>query len=197
MLRIFGPGLKDGPLPEHYEPLECPVEKHPFSAQLNNPVAAIFKADKDTIKSSDPRVPLCRHHLPGHRTLADGCSHQVAAVAARGRTPDFRRNERAACRVQGYRQRRKSHSRIAKRLSGGRGDRNQAVAVPSSFRETKCIWLACRGISDGFTQAMGVTAPICSLLRWAIPTRVSRNRRHLWSTCGRKGHKPWQVRAFS
>ena len=24
---LFGPGLADGPFPEHYEPLECPVEK--------------------------------------------------------------------------------------------------------------------------------------------------------------------------
>jgi len=24
---LFGPGLNDGPFPEHYEPLECPIEK--------------------------------------------------------------------------------------------------------------------------------------------------------------------------
>jgi formate dehydrogenase major subunit len=55
---IFGPGLKDGPFPEHYEPLECPVEKNPFSAQLSNPVAAVFTTDKDVIKTCDPRFPF-------------------------------------------------------------------------------------------------------------------------------------------
>ena len=55
---IFGPGLKDGPLPEHYEPLECPVEKNPFSPQLTNPVAAVYKSEKDVIKTCDPRYPF-------------------------------------------------------------------------------------------------------------------------------------------
>ncbi len=55
---LFGPGLKDGPFPEHYEPLECPVEKNPFSAQLNNPVAVSFTTSKDAIKTCDPRFPF-------------------------------------------------------------------------------------------------------------------------------------------
>jgi len=55
---LFGPGLKDGPFPEHYEPLECPVEKNSFGPQLNNPVAAIFKSNKDVIKTCDPRYPF-------------------------------------------------------------------------------------------------------------------------------------------
>ena len=55
---IFGPGMKDGPFPEHYEPLECPVEKHPFSSQLTNPVAATFGSERDIIKTCDPRFPF-------------------------------------------------------------------------------------------------------------------------------------------
>ena len=42
---LFGPGLADGPFPEHYEPLECPVEKNLMSPQKNNPVIKRF--DKD------------------------------------------------------------------------------------------------------------------------------------------------------
>ena len=34
---IFGPGLKDGPFPEHYEPWESVVD-NPFSSQQRNPV---------------------------------------------------------------------------------------------------------------------------------------------------------------
>jgi formate dehydrogenase major subunit len=55
---IYGPGLNDGPFPEHYEPIECPVEKNPFGAQLASPVAAIFATAKDVIKSCDPRFPF-------------------------------------------------------------------------------------------------------------------------------------------
>ena len=34
---IFGPGLADGPFPEHYEPLESPLERNPLSPQFVNP----------------------------------------------------------------------------------------------------------------------------------------------------------------
>jgi formate dehydrogenase major subunit len=34
---IFGPGLADGPFPEHYEPMESPLNPHPFSGTQNNP----------------------------------------------------------------------------------------------------------------------------------------------------------------
>lgn len=53
---IFGPGLADGPLPEHYEPLECPIEKNPLSSQRINPITALFKEYKFT--TCDPRFPF-------------------------------------------------------------------------------------------------------------------------------------------
>lgn len=55
---IFGPGLKDGPFPEHYEPIECPVEKNLLSAQITNPVAATYTTDADAYKTCDPRFPF-------------------------------------------------------------------------------------------------------------------------------------------
>ncbi|ABK16966.1 formate dehydrogenase, alpha subunit [Syntrophobacter fumaroxidans MPOB] len=55
---IYGPGLADGPFPEHYEPLECPVEKNLFSSRITNPVAAVFGTEKDIIKSCDPKFPF-------------------------------------------------------------------------------------------------------------------------------------------
>jgi formate dehydrogenase major subunit len=55
---IFGPGLKDGPFPEHYEPLECPVDKNPFGSQITNPVAALYGTARDIIKTCDPRFPF-------------------------------------------------------------------------------------------------------------------------------------------
>ena len=40
---IFGPGLADGPFPEHYEPLECPVQENPMSKKHRiNPTVKLF-----------------------------------------------------------------------------------------------------------------------------------------------------------
>ncbi len=53
---IFGPGRADGPFPEYYEPLECPVDKHPFSNTLHNPTALKFKGEAHPV--CDPRYPF-------------------------------------------------------------------------------------------------------------------------------------------
>jgi formate dehydrogenase-N alpha subunit len=46
--RLFGFGLADGPFPEHYEPLEAPVN-NPMSAQQTNPVIKIWAGEMDDI----------------------------------------------------------------------------------------------------------------------------------------------------
>ena len=43
--RIFGPGLTDGPFPEHYEPLESPIA-NPFSSTQNNPAIKVWRPDE-------------------------------------------------------------------------------------------------------------------------------------------------------
>lgn len=58
MGQLFGPGRNDGPLPEHYEPLECPIAENPFSKQLHNPTALKFTGPADIHASCDPRFPF-------------------------------------------------------------------------------------------------------------------------------------------
>ncbi|HSH68523.1 MAG TPA: molybdopterin dinucleotide binding domain-containing protein, partial [Deferrisomatales bacterium] len=60
---LFGPGLKDGPFPEHYEALECPVPGNLMSSQRINPVIKLWfgaEGDKaaDVFASCDARFPL-------------------------------------------------------------------------------------------------------------------------------------------
>jgi len=55
---IYGPGLNDGPFPEHYEPLECPVPKNAMSGQLINPTVKIFTGEMDKHFTCDPRFPF-------------------------------------------------------------------------------------------------------------------------------------------
>jgi len=56
--QIFGPGRADGPFPEHYEPLECPVKRNLMSSQRINPTVKLFETDADKWRSCDPRYPF-------------------------------------------------------------------------------------------------------------------------------------------
>ena len=68
-------GLKDGPLPSHYEPLESPTA-NPLYRQQNNPAAArMERPDNPYAKVEDPRFPyvlttyrLTEHHTAGGMT---------------------------------------------------------------------------------------------------------------------------------
>lgn len=54
---LFGPGMAEGPFPEHYEPLEGPLAKNPLSGQLINPAIQIFKSDLDKVANADGKFP--------------------------------------------------------------------------------------------------------------------------------------------
>jgi formate dehydrogenase major subunit len=61
--RLFGMGRADGPFPEHYEPLECPVEKNIMSSQRINPAIKLWNepdvgSDMDIAFTCDPRYPF-------------------------------------------------------------------------------------------------------------------------------------------
>jgi formate dehydrogenase-N alpha subunit len=52
---IFGPGLADGPFPEHYEPLESPIS-NPFSGTQNNPAIKVWRPDETASPDEYPVV---------------------------------------------------------------------------------------------------------------------------------------------
>jgi len=54
---LFGPGMVEGPFPEHYEPLEGPLAKNPLSGQLINPAIEIFKSDLDKVANASEKFP--------------------------------------------------------------------------------------------------------------------------------------------
>jgi len=55
---LYGPGLAEGPFPEHYEPLEGPLPKNPMGAQMSNPAIKIFARECDKFAGCDPRFPF-------------------------------------------------------------------------------------------------------------------------------------------
>ena len=57
--QLYGPGVADGPFPEHYEPAETPLASHPFSKQLSSPVFKFHKSDMDIFaQPADPKYPI-------------------------------------------------------------------------------------------------------------------------------------------
>jgi formate dehydrogenase major subunit len=59
------PGRADGPFPEHYEPIECPVGKNPFSSSIDQPTAVTYRHPHGYLQDLRPQVSHCGHHLPG------------------------------------------------------------------------------------------------------------------------------------
>ncbi len=55
---IFGPGMVEGPFPEHYEPLEGPLPKNLMSSQMSNPTIRIYSKECDKFAGCDPHFPF-------------------------------------------------------------------------------------------------------------------------------------------
>jgi formate dehydrogenase major subunit len=74
--QLFAPGLADGPLPRHYEPVESPVRDNPLEADRENPRYRRFATHGNPLaEPADPRWPLVlttyrltEHHLTGVMT---------------------------------------------------------------------------------------------------------------------------------
>ncbi len=49
---LYGPGRLDGPFPEHYEPIEGPIDAHEFSAQRTNPTVIPFAGELFAVKDA-------------------------------------------------------------------------------------------------------------------------------------------------
>jgi formate dehydrogenase major subunit len=76
-------GLKDGPLPAHYEPLESPVENPLYPRQTNPAANPLMRADNAYADSpADPRYPcvLTTYRLTEHHT-AGGMSRTLSRLA--------------------------------------------------------------------------------------------------------------------
>ncbi len=69
--RLYGPGMADGPMPEHYEPWESPVS-NPMSEQQNDPAFKIWHPEEQGSKNDYPIVcstyRVCEHWQGGQMT---------------------------------------------------------------------------------------------------------------------------------
>jgi formate dehydrogenase major subunit len=56
--RIFGPGLADGPFPEHYEPMECPLGINLLSPTLFNPTVPLVIVEQEKLGATAEKYPI-------------------------------------------------------------------------------------------------------------------------------------------
>jgi formate dehydrogenase major subunit len=78
---IFGPNLADGPYPEHYEPLECPINKNLLSPQLINPT--IKRWDLKEVGTELDRRATCDIRFPYVATTYRVSEHWQTGVMTR------------------------------------------------------------------------------------------------------------------
>ena len=57
--RLFAAALNDGPFPEHYEPIEAPVDNLLHPKVTSSPVSKKFKSDKDVYGTRDDFPIVC------------------------------------------------------------------------------------------------------------------------------------------
>ncbi len=55
---LFGPGLAEGPFPEHYEPLEGPFATNKMSKQRINPAIKLFDGEMDKVANASKEFPI-------------------------------------------------------------------------------------------------------------------------------------------
>ena len=90
---IFGPGLAEGPFPEHYEALECPVEKNSMSSQRINPTIKIFGDKMDAFASCDMRFPFVGTTYRVSEHWQTGCHDPALLLAAGNAAAELCRDE--------------------------------------------------------------------------------------------------------
>ncbi len=76
-------GLKDGPLPTHYEPFETPAGNALYPSQISDPAARKFeRADNQFARTGDPDFPyvLTTYRLTEHHT-AGGMSRYLSHLS--------------------------------------------------------------------------------------------------------------------
>ena len=79
----FPPGLNDGPLPAHYEPIESPVRNPIYPERQSNPVATDeARVGNEYATSPDERFPyvLTTYRVTEHHT-AGGMSRTLSHLA--------------------------------------------------------------------------------------------------------------------
>ena len=130
--RLFAPRnlTTDGPFPEHYEQTEAPIDNL-LSGTRRNPAVPV-RGRSGQLRRGRRRLPVRRHHLPGHRARA--LRDPERALSGRGDARLLRRDPGRAGGGEGHRERRSGPGDVQAGRGGGRRPRHQAHAPAAGRR---------------------------------------------------------------
>ena len=176
---MFGPGRADGPFPEHYEPLECPIEKNLMSGQFINPTIKEFGTDADTRATCDPRYPIVATTYRVTEHWQTGVMTRWQPWLLETQPQSFCEMSHELAKLKGV----KNGDKVT--VESARGKVEAVAMVTIRFNLSKLpvplfIRWACPGVLAGSLPKMAVTVPTCSLLPSVIPIPRSRKPKPSW-----------------
>jgi formate dehydrogenase major subunit len=141
--QIFGPGRADGPFPEHYEPLECPVEKNLMSEQRMNPTAPVYGTKEDEFATCDPRYPIVGTTYRVTEHWQTGVMTRPQPWLLETQPQVFVEMSEELAKLKGI----KNGERVL--ASSARGSLECTAIVTKRFKSFKVVWLAVARVGNG------------------------------------------------
>ena len=144
--RLFAPVLNDGPFPEHYEPVEAPVDNALHPKVSVSPVVKRFKQRQGRVREGPDYPIVCTtYRLTEH--FHYWTKHQEA-TAQRGPAGHLLRDPRGAGQGERDQERRHGADHLRPGLDRGRRDGDPADAPLRPRRET--------GVADRLPHSLGI-----------------------------------------
>ena len=159
--RLFAASLNDGPFPEHYEPIEAPVDNPLHPRVTSNPVSKKFSSDKDVYGAKEDFPIVCTtYRLTEH--FHYWTQHQADGVLNQLQSAFFVEIPEALARQKGI----ANGGRV--RVTSARGSIEGRAMVTRRLRpfqiDGKEIWQIGFPIHWGFAGAADHTGPLANLL---------------------------------
>jgi formate dehydrogenase-N alpha subunit len=159
--RLFAAGLTDGPLPEHYEPVEAAVANPLHPKVTSNPAALVLHSDQDSFgKPQDFPIVCTTYRLTEH--FHYWTKHQAGGVLNELQPGFFVEIPEALARQKGI----ANGSRV--RVTSARGAIEGTAMVtgrlPAMKVDGKDVWHIGFPIHWGFAAAKGHEGPLANFL---------------------------------
>jgi formate dehydrogenase major subunit len=159
--RLFAPALNDGPFPEHYEAVEAPIQNPLHPKVTSNPVALVFKSDKDSLGTVDKFPYVCTtYRLTEH--FHYWTKHQAGGVLNELQPGFFVEIPDGLAREKGI----ANGSKV--KVSSARGSIEGTAMVtnrmPSMKVDGKQLWHIGFPIHWGYAAAKGHEGPLANFL---------------------------------
>ncbi len=172
---VFGPGLADGPFPEHYEPLECVVPENLLNPHRVNPAMKVWyegelSKPEDVFATCDDRFPLVATTYRVTEHWQTGVMTRATPWLLELQPQMFVELSRELARERGIANGEVVTVKSARGAAQGGRRSSPRASGRFALRSGPSTRWACPGAMAGPRPGPG-TAPTCSHPRWETPTR--------------------------